>query len=94
MTPWGEMPASLDAMVHVAEVVELKDGGRKFTASDQSLWFPIACVESVLVELKTVTKNGEISSLIGNTCRHIGQCLRSIRKLHADEPLRLVQRST
>ena len=88
ITPWGKMPASLDAMVHVAEVVELEDGGRKFIASDKSLWFPIACVESVLVELKTGTKNGGISSLIGNTCCHIGHCLQSIRKLHSDEPLR------
>ncbi len=88
-TPWGNLTASLDAMLLIDEVIDLPDGRRKFIASEKSLWFPLADVEVELRKLKTVSRGGKISTLIRDHSLHIGHSLQSIRRLHCDEPLRI-----
>jgi hypothetical protein len=87
--PWGKLPAALDARIEVASCRRRRNAkGIRFSASPSSRWFPLADVTSVLLTLQSCRSDGNINPVLKDGNRHIGQCLRRMRRLVSGALLR------
>ncbi|TKG89802.1 hypothetical protein EYV94_24590 [Puteibacter caeruleilacunae] len=95
-SPWGYLSPSLDARIDVKSIEKRRDKGNlcgfKYYASNSSRWFPLYDVSNTLHNLSTKDSKGEISSLLRNEDKPIGQSLQSMRKLTNGEPLRALEK--
>lgn len=84
-SPWGNLPPAIDARIEVAEVIKRYDGkGYRYTAGDDSRWFPLADASRVLrcKSLETVTVTGKKQPLWASwQHKPIGHSLQRMRRL-------------
>ncbi|MEJ2309769.1 MAG: hypothetical protein P8Z31_03830 [Gammaproteobacteria bacterium] len=81
-TPWGKLPAALDARFDVACVDRRKETkGFHYTAAESSRWFPCADVSRVLFSLTSKTASGRATPLVGDPDKPVGYYLRQLRRL-------------
>lgn len=79
-SPWGNLPPSLDAVVHVSHVSHT-GSVFYFKAGRKSRWYPLADASSLLAsEHLLAGRSGPVPAL-GNTHRHVGQALRHMRQV-------------
>lgn len=93
-SPWGNLPPALDARIDVADC-EVKDysGGRfRYRAAISSQWFPLLDCSNLLLELRTIAKNGQLHPLLKNLIQPIGYSLQSMRQLASGELLHAWER--
>lgn len=90
-SPWGNLPPALDSRIEVANIIKLCDGkGYKFTAGEQSRWFPLADASHILFSdsMRTLSRDGKEHKLWVSSQQPIGFSLQRIRKLVSSHPLR------
>lgn len=89
-TPWGKLPAALDARIDVSTVGPRHRGsGFRYAAAEGSRWFPLADVAGVLVRLESLRLDGTTQPVVKDLSRPIGRYLQRMRCLTSAAPLRV-----
>lgn len=93
-SPWGKLPTALDARIDVAdcEVRNHEGKGFRYRAAATSHWFPLSDCSKLLLNLRTITKDGKLSPLLKDSTQPIGYSLQSMRKLASGERLCLLDK--
>lgn len=92
-SPWGMFPPALDAKVIVAHVQDLREelpAGKqafRFSAGEDSSWFPIFDASETLARLSTIDSKERVRQLLANGRPNVGQALQSMRQLADTAPL-------
>lgn len=79
-SPWGSLPASLDAVVQVNRVAQ-SDTAYYFGASRKSRWYPMADATSFLSRTHLLVGRDGAVSVFGGSHQHVGQALRLMRRV-------------
>lgn len=78
--PWGKLPPSLDAQIHVSKV-RTTEHGLHFYASKQSQWFPLFDATDFLSESSILEAREKNVACLNEEHTHIGQSLRFLRRI-------------
>lgn len=81
-SPWGRLPPSVDAKIVVSSATELALPKRiRFSAGDNSKWFPLRNASAMLSELTVISRSGNESQPYHPSKNNLGQAFQSIKKL-------------
>jgi hypothetical protein len=67
-SPWGPLPAGLDARIDVKQVeIRQSSGTRRFIAANSSTWFPLADITGELHGIETLASNSPPTKLLAHS---------------------------